>query len=126
MGVDVGSRKTGIAVGQAITKTAKPISIIQCPMQELHAQVFADVVKQWHIDAIVIGLPGHQDGSKHPMTNAILRLVKECEEFFSLPVFLINEYLTSHEAKLRLPKSASVDAMAAAVIAEDWLAENCQ
>ena len=46
------------------------------------------------------------------------------QEAFGLPVHYIDEYLSSHEARARLPGEKEVDAMAAAIIAEDWLAGN--
>lgn len=124
MALDVGQKKTGVAVGQTITKTAKPLKIIHCPIGQLKASLFAEIVKEWRIDAIVIGLPVHKDTTEHPLHKSIIRLVEDCQLEFALPVFVIEEYLTSHEAKKRDAKARYIDAMAASIIAEDWLAQN--
>ena len=61
-------------------------------------------------------------GKEHPLAPAIRRLADKCREAFALPVYFSDEYLSSHEARARLPAAKEVDAMAAVVIAEDWLA----
>ena len=58
------------------------------------------------------------------MAAPIRRIGAKCQEAFELPVHYIDEYLSSHEARARLPGEKEVDAMAAAIIAEDWLAGN--
>ena len=52
------------------------------------------------------------------------RISTKCKEALGLPVHYIDEYLSWHEARARLPGEKEVDAMAAAIIAEDWLAGN--
>ncbi|MDO4642290.1 MAG: Holliday junction resolvase RuvX [Cardiobacteriaceae bacterium] len=124
LALDVGQRKTGVAVGQTLTQTAKPIAVLRHPIHSLDANHFSGWVKEWFVSTIVIGLPQLRDGNTHPLAPFIYRLGEQCHEVFGLPVYFIDEYLSSHEARARLPKTKEVDAMAAAIIAEDWLTSN--
>ena len=122
LALDVGRRKTGVAVGQTLTATARPLAVIRHPAATLEAAQFAAWVREWSVSAIVIGWPQLRDGKEHPLAPAIRRLAGKCREAFALPVYFSDEYLSSHEARARLPDAKEVDAMAAVVIAEDWLA----
>lgn len=122
LALDVGQRKTGVAVGQTLTATARPLAVIRHPAATLEAAQFAAWVAEWSISAIVIGWPQLRDGKEHPLAPAIRRLADKCREAFALPVYFSDEYLSSHEARARLPAAKEIDAMAAVVIAEDWLA----
>ena len=124
LALDVGLRKTGVAVGQTLTQTAKPLAVLRHPAHQLEATQFAAWVREWSVSDIVIGLPQLRDGKEHPLAAPIRRIGTKCQETFGLPVHYIDEYLSSHEARARLPGEKEVDAMAAAIIAEDWLAGN--
>lgn len=57
LGIDVGSKKTGVAVGQSLTGLARPLTIIRTTAHELNAKQFAVIIAEWKINCIVIGLP---------------------------------------------------------------------
>ena len=106
LALDVGQRKTGVAVGQSLTQTAKPLAVLRHPAQHLEAAHFAAWVREWSVSHIVIGLPKLRDGKEHPLAAPIRRIGAKCQEAFGLP------------------GEKEVDARAAAIIAEDWLAGN--
>lgn len=126
LAVDLGFKKTGLAIGQTVTQTAQPIGVLSLPILELTASCFGSYIKEWRVGAIIFGQPMLSDGSAHPLDSHLKRLVNECKEIYQLPVFTINEYLSSHEANRRKPKEKLIDSVAATVIAEDWLVENFQ
>lgn len=124
LAIDVGFKKTGLAVGQSLTKTAQPISVIRQPIQALTAEHFRKIINDWRISQIIIGLPEHQDNTEHPLHQPIKRLAEKLQ-VFDLPIVFVSEYLTSHEALQRLGKNKEwVDAMAAVIMAEDYLGEH--
>ena len=102
LALDVGQRKTGVAVGQSLTQTAKPLAVLRHPAQQLEAAHFAAWVREWSVSHIVIGLPKLRDGKEHPLAAPIRRIGAKCQEAFGLPVHYIDEYLSSHEARARL------------------------
>lgn len=124
LAVDLGLKKTGLAVGQTFTKTAQPLTVLKLPLAQLTATHLSSYIREWRVNAIVFGKPVLQDGQPHPLEVHLQRLKHECEKMYQLPVFFSDEYLSSHEAKQRNPKLKQLDSLAAAVIAEDWLAEN--
>ena len=63
LALDVGQRKTGVAVGQSLTQTAKPLAVLRHPAQQLEAAHFAAWVREWSVSHIVIGLPKLRDGN---------------------------------------------------------------
>lgn len=122
LALDVGMKRTGIAIGQSITQTAQPLRVVQVPAAQLGSSHVEAWVREWRVSHIVMGLPVHDDGSEHPLHVHIYRLKASLEKRFGLPVALVSEYLSSHEARARGATRANVDAMAAVVLAEDWLA----
>lgn len=124
LAIDVGMKRTGLAIGQSITQTAQPLKVIPVPVAQLGASHVEAAILQWRVDYVVIGFPVHDDGSEHPLHPHLYRLKASLEKRFGLPVSWVSEYLSSHEARARGARRENVDAMAAVVMAEDWLAQN--
>lgn len=120
LGIDPGRRKTGIAIGQSLTGTARPLGIIQVPLEKIQAEHFSEYIKQWRPTRIVVGEPRLADGKLHPMAEDIRRLTDMLTKAFHLPVETFDEFLSSHEAKQLKPKQSQIDDLAAVVILESW------
>lgn len=120
LGIDVGTKKTGTAIGQSVTGNAKPLTRIFVPVQQLQTHHFDKIIQTWKVNCIVIGLPVMADGKPHPLQTHILRLAKDFENKHGLEVHFADETLTSHEAMLRFPKAADCDSAAAAIMIEDY------
>ena len=77
------------------------------------------------VDALIVGVPVHMDGSEQPMTHAARRFMKKLEQRFSLPVHASDERLSTREAQSRLKElnrsHDSDDPIAAQIILEGWL-----
>ena len=58
------------------------------------------------------------------MTDAAERFGRQLEGRFKLPVELIEEQLSSYEARRELKSTRDLDAVAARLILETWLSEN--
>lgn len=124
LGIDVGTRKTGTAVGQSITGQARPLGRLQVPIAELRSDHFDQIIGAWRIDRVVIGLPQLADGTPHPLDVSVRHLGKALAARYGLPVHYVAETLTSHEALLRFPGCHDKDSAAAAVMVEDFLGEH--
>lgn len=120
LGLDIGQRKTGVAVGQSLTGSATPLGIIRKPANALQIQDIRAWVQEWRVESIVIGRPRLADGKPHPLDSAIDRMARLMLTELGLPVHEVDEYLTSHEAKARQPKTEAVDAVAACILIEDF------
>lgn len=124
MSFDFGMRKIGVAVGQMITHTANPLAILKakdgipdwCHIQKL--------INIWNIDAIVVGIPLNMDGSEQPITFAARKFANRLQSRFKLPVYTVDERLTTIEAKRYKEKQIQqFDSYAATLILEQWLHE---
>ena len=129
LGFDYGASRIGVATGQTITGTSTPLTTLQ---NQNHCPDWARIqqlVAEWRPDALIVGLPFHVDGSESEMTRKARGFCNELEQHFALPVFQVDETLSSREAEQRLKKNIKlgqhnkheVDKMAAAIIVQSWL-----
>ena len=122
---DFGERRIGVAVGETATKISNPLSTIDA---EANAARFASIeklVSEWKPAAFVVGQPRHADGTPHPVAALAAKFARRLAARFGLPVFLVDETLTSSAAESQLREIGSrkgdVDALAAALILQSYL-----
>ncbi len=130
LGFDFGRARIGIAVGEAVTGSARPLRTLPTRQQRPDWDAIARLITEWQPDILVIGVPRHADDSANVMTEAALRFSRQLHGRFKRPVATIDERLSSWEAEQRYfePAPASrhrdhypvLDAQAAAVILESW------
>lgn len=86
-------------------------------------------IQQWQPNALIVGMPYHTDGSENKMTATVRHFCYELEKRFNLPVFEVNEALSSQQAeeilkkrlKINKQNKHEIDRMAAAIIVQRWL-----
>lgn len=124
LGFDFGQLRIGVAVGDAITGSARPLCILLTGQSYWDA--IARLIAEWRPDGLVVGVPRHADDTANAITDAALRFSRQLHGRFRLPVATIDERLSSWEAEQRPVESARrrrkspahLDAHAAAVILE--------
>ena len=129
IGFDYGKKRTGIASGQTITNTATPLVTLTQIAGNPDWDGIQKQIEQWQPDALIIGVPYQLDGTESDMTKAVLHFRDCLKKRFKLPVYEINEALSSYEAEDVLKKKSKitqhnkheVDMIAAAVIVQSWL-----
>ncbi|TVQ86916.1 MAG: Holliday junction resolvase RuvX [Chromatiaceae bacterium] len=130
LGFDYGPRHIGVAVGQTLTGTATALTTVRARGQRPDWQRLEAIVREWQPAAAVVGLPMHMDDTEEALAAQARRFARQLEGRFRLPVHLIDERLTSLEARRQLglstarnaPPDPRVDAWAAKLILETWLA----
>ena len=115
---DLGLKRTGVAVGNRLTRTATPQSTIRAEGDARWSSVAA-VVAEWQPDALVVGVPFHPDGAAHENTRRAQRFARQLRGRFGLPVFEVDERYSTTEAHAQGARDA--DAAAAAIILEQFL-----
>ncbi len=126
MGFDYGTKRIGVAVGQTLIATARPLAIVLVRNQQIDWVRISALLQDWQPEALVVGLPQYADGSDNAITIAARRFSQQLQERYQLPVYMIDERLSSVAAaesekmKKRKAKEA-IDAVAAQVILETWL-----
>ena len=118
LAVDLGLKRTGIAVGNRLLRNATPQASIRAEGKARLDQV-GERIRQWQPDALVIGVPLHPDGAPHDMTRAAQRFSRQLQARFGLPVFEVDERYSTTDALSQGAKDA--DAAAAAIILEQFL-----
>ena len=127
LGFDYGPRKIGVAVGQTITGSASPLTTIRSHGERPDWARIEGLIREWQPKAAVVGLPYNMDDSETALAPRARRFARQIEGRFGLQVHLVDERLTSLEARRQLGREATslevVDAMAAKLILETWLCE---
>jgi putative Holliday junction resolvase len=121
---DYGTKRIGAAVGQTVTGTATPLPIINVYNNQPEWDKIRQLINDWQPQALIVGIPVNMDDTRQEMTAAAERFVRQLEGRFHLPVFGIDERLSTYEAKDRSGKETGVDSIAAQAILETWLAGN--
>jgi putative Holliday junction resolvase len=127
LGFDYGECRIGIAVGQDITGTATALCTLNCRDGRPDWDKISGLIAEWSPGSLVVGLPLHADGSDSATTRAARRFARELEVRYRLPVYGMDERLSSHAAKevqREEPGKGSrdgIDAIAARIILQNWL-----
>jgi len=124
LGFDFGTQRIGIAVGQSITGTATALCTINSSHGKPDWDRITELIEHWRPDALVVGLPLHDDGSYSDISKAAGKFAQQLEGRYRLPVHSMDERLSSHAARQHMKRTAGkqeVDAVAAMIILQNWL-----
>jgi len=126
--LDLGARRIGIAVTDADGMSTHPLRTIE--RRSFHADLDAirAALGSRHIECLVVGLPVNMDGSEGPMARHARNFAARLGDALGIAVKLQDERLSSFEAERRIgstmprgKRKHAIDAVAAAVILEDYL-----
>ena len=129
LALDVGERRVGVAVGDAMGWLARPLTIITRRSKREDFAAIAQLVDEQGAIAVVVGYPLNMDGSAGGQARRVARYARELESVLQVPVLLWDERLSSQEAADRLREAAGnrrkrrkhLDDAAAAVILQEYL-----
>ncbi|GIX30915.1 MAG: putative pre-16S rRNA nuclease [Porticoccaceae bacterium] len=119
---DYGTRQVGVAVGQTLTQTATPVAVLRFAAERPDWPRLEALVREWQPDLLVVGLPLNMDGSEGPAAAAARRFARRLAGRTGVPAAMVDERLTTREARSHRPGRAPVDGLAAQLILETWLA----
>ena len=134
LGIDFGLRCVGVAVGQTISCTAEPLTVLACVIKgKVPWEQLDHLVKTWRPDGIIVGVPVDVSGAAQPITRASRKFVRAVGERYPVPTYEVDERYTTMEAKREFRQNESratkrsaherLDSWAAAIILETWLRE---
>lgn len=134
LGFDVGSKLIGVAVGNRITGSARALDTVAMREGQPDWDALDRLQQGWSPDTLVVGLPMDLEGREQPASRLARRFAEAVRARYGMPVALIDERHSSREASRRFADAraaglkrrrdgARIDAEAAAVILERWLAE---
>tara|TARA_B100001245_G_scaffold224791_1_gene198851 strand:+ start:583 stop:1008 length:426 start_codon:yes stop_codon:yes gene_type:complete len=129
---DFGLKHIGVAIGQEITNTAQTFFSLDAKNGEPDWSQLDPLVKEWNPKLMVVGNPLNMDGSDSEIKKNSDKFSDLINKRYNVPVELMDERLTTREAKARLKSeegsfiSTGKDThqIAAQIILENWFSEN--
>ena len=129
LALDLGDRRTGLALGDSLTNIVSPIGTINVAKGPALLAALKKVLEENAPDEIVIGLPLNMDGSEGAASKAVREFALQIAQLTNKPIHLHDERLTTFEADSRMAQSGRThaekkalrDSLAAAAILEDYL-----
>jgi putative Holliday junction resolvase len=129
LGLDVGSRRIGLAVSDPLGITAQGLETLQRKNKRHDFAHLERVIHDYQVKEIVVGLPLRMSGAEGTQSEKMRTFAEDLQKRFRLPVHLWDERLTSAEANRLLrdtelsieKRGKAVDRMAAVLILQAWM-----
>lgn len=132
LGFDFGLKRIGVAVGQTTTRTARPLAVVRHGERSPDWAHLDRLLEEWRPAGLVVGLPLGPEAQPTPMSGRARAFGKRLRERSGLPLAWCDERFSSRTAERRFAArraagaarrkdAAQLDAMAAAVVLENWL-----
>jgi putative holliday junction resolvase len=129
LGLDVGSRRIGVAVSDPLGITAQGLETLQRTNKRQDFEYLRHVIREYGVKEIVVGLPLRMSGAEGTQSAKMRAFAEDLQKKFGLPIHLWDERLTSAEANRILretelsidKRGKSVDRMAAILILQGWM-----
>ena len=133
LGFDVGARRIGVAVGSAFGHGARALAVVDVHGHGPDWNAIDRLRGEWRPDGLIVGDPMTLEGGDQPARVRAHAFARELHARYKLPVVLVDERLSSIEAAQRFAAdraegrkrrrdAEALDAVAAAVIVERYLA----
>jgi putative holliday junction resolvase len=129
LAIDYGRKRIGLAVSDELRLTARPLETIHRENRRKDLQQLRKICRELEVTHIIVGRPVHLSGEASEMATEAQAFAKRLESAVDLTVELVDERLTSWEARQTMAranpvsrsKRRSVDDIAAAVLLRDYL-----
>lgn len=128
IGIDLGTRRIGLAFGDELGVATPLPALTQAEPERRHAALLA-AIRERSAEEIVLGHPLNMDDSEGPKAKEAAAFAERLHRETGLPIHLVDERLTSHEAESSIAKakrrdiraSGIIDSRAATLILQDYL-----
>ncbi|WP_298719191.1 Holliday junction resolvase RuvX [uncultured Oceanisphaera sp.] len=132
LGFDYGTKSIGVAVGQQITGSARPLLALKANEGVPNWDQIEALLKEWQPGLLVVGLPLNMDGTEQDISRRARKFANRLHGRFGIKVELQDERLTTTDARARLFEAGgykalgkdAVDAVSAQLILESWMESN--
>ncbi|MDT8383581.1 MAG: Holliday junction resolvase RuvX [Gammaproteobacteria bacterium] len=130
---DYGTRRIGVAVGQALTGAATALGTVRATDGKPDWDAISQLIAQWQPDEVVVGLPLNMDGTDSELSRRAQRFGNQLQGRYNLRAHFMDERLSSLQAeeelrerppargRSRRVQAADIDQQAARIILESWL-----
>ena len=129
LGLDIGTKKIGIAVSDELGWTAQGIMTVLRRNGESDLKQIHEIVRLYGVEKVVVGLPKSMDGSLGPQAKMTLGFVQDLREVLGIPIITWDERLSTVEATKMLigagvsreKRKRKIDMTAAILILQSYL-----
>jgi putative Holliday junction resolvase len=129
MAFDFGLRNIGVAVGNTLSRTAEPLTVVSAKEGVPHWPSIVALTEEGRPNRLLVGLPINMDDSESELSRRATKFSRQLEGRLGLPVSLVDERLSSREAKANALAeghrgdffASPIDDEAAAIILTTWL-----
>jgi putative Holliday junction resolvase len=130
LGIDYGTKRMGLSIGDDAIKLAVPIEAIRVSTLKNAAQRIGEIVDSRKIHKIIIGYPLNMDDTIGAKAKEVDHFVKLLMKYVAIPIEPLDERLTSENVgdmrrrssknRQNLRKKGTIDSAAAALILQDY------
>jgi len=128
---DFGLVQIGVAVGNTLLRSTQPLAILRAREGIPDWQALEQLVRDWQPDLLLVGDPLNMDGSDSELCERARKFARRLHGRLGLPVTMVDERLTSFEAKQVSReqghrgdyKRRPIDSQAAELVLQSWLNE---
>ena len=132
MAFDFGTKNIGIAIGQEITNSSQTFYTVKANEGEPEWTQLDKVVFEWNPKLFIVGDTLNFDGSESDMKEKSDKFSNQIQKKYKIPVKLVDERLTTKEARERIKEEASmsfrssadIHQVSAQIILESWFRMN--
>jgi putative holliday junction resolvase len=131
LGLDVGTKTVGVALSDEFGWTAQGLTTLKINEEKnvFGFEEIGQLIKEYQVDTVVIGLPKNMNGTIGPRAEASMQYAKEIEGKYAVPTVLWDERLTTIAAERvlleadvsRKKRKKVIDKMAAVMILQGYL-----
>jgi len=129
LGLDLGHVRIGVALSDPLGMTAQPLTVLKSGGTQKDMMTIGELVNQHEVSRVVVGLPINMDGTESAQTKKIRDFASKLSGRLNVPVFFIDERLTSRQAERMMTESGvsgkkqrgKVDQIAAALLLQSAL-----
>lgn len=134
LGFDYGGKRIGAAVGDDLTRLARPLPTI-ANAREPDWVAIGKTIKEWRPMAVIVGLPVDLDGNEQAITQQARNFAAALVTRYGVPVHLVDERMSSRAAddeirsaradgrKTHRVRKGERDGVAARLILEQFLGD---
>jgi putative Holliday junction resolvase len=133
LAIDLGDKRTGLAVGDVILRMAAPLDVLEIPIERNKGQdllaALRKVIDEHNPAGVVVGLPLNMDGTEGPRAQSVRAFIDRLAPARPTPIHWQDERLTTAQADWQMARSGLThaqkkskrDALAAAALLQDFL-----
>nr|BET44477.1 MAG: Holliday junction resolvase RuvX [Candidatus Aschnera chinzeii] len=132
VGIDFGISSIGVAVGQTLTGSSRPLIRIKVKEENYNWYQFKKIFFDWRPELFIIGISNDMNGKEKYLNKKIYKFADFLHGIFKIPVIFHDERLTTIEAKnflfthggYRMLTKDKIDAVSAVIILNSWMCNN--